>query len=138
MEQVNHPKHYADCAITIEPMELTGRVNSALGQALQYVMRRNLKENELQDIKKAIFWLEWLEQVFPTKKQNKKVYIGTFKKDKKFIKELIRLYKNRSKDEVVRELLTLLFMEEKAYISRLSLSNALTFLDDYANELENL
>ena len=32
---VNHPNHYIKNAIVLEPIELTGRLNSCIGQALQ-------------------------------------------------------------------------------------------------------
>lgn len=56
-DAVNHPHHYVKNAVHVEPKELTGRINSALGQALQYIIRREDKENEVQDLQKACFWL---------------------------------------------------------------------------------
>lgn len=56
-DPVNHPSHYLKAAITIEPIELTSRLGSCLGQALQYVLRAPYKGNEEEDLKKAIFYL---------------------------------------------------------------------------------
>ena len=54
---VNHPSHYLKAAIVIEPIELTSRLDSCLGQALQYVLRAPFKENEKEDLQKAVFYL---------------------------------------------------------------------------------
>lgn len=57
-DPVNHPDHYLKAAITIEPIELTSRVNSCLGQAINYVMRRQHKhpEKEIEELEKAKFY----------------------------------------------------------------------------------
>lgn len=34
-DPVNHPSHYLKAAITVEPIELTARLDPCLGQALQ-------------------------------------------------------------------------------------------------------
>ena len=57
-DPVNSPSHYMKAAITIEPIELTARLDSCLGQALQYVFRAPYKGNEIEDLRKAIFYLE--------------------------------------------------------------------------------
>lgn len=57
-DPVNHPSHYLKAAITIEPIELTSRLDSCLGQALQYVLRAPFKGNEKEDLQKAIFYLK--------------------------------------------------------------------------------
>lgn len=56
-DPVNHPSHYMKAAITIEPIELTARLDSCLGQALQYVFRAPYKGNEREDLEKARFYL---------------------------------------------------------------------------------
>ena len=56
-DPVNHPSHYLRAAITIEPIELTSRLDSCLGQALQYVLRAPYKGNQREDLEKAMFYL---------------------------------------------------------------------------------
>ena len=56
-DPVNSPSHYMKAAITIEPIELTARLDSCLGQALQYVFRAPYKGNEREDLEKARFYL---------------------------------------------------------------------------------
>lgn len=57
-DNVNHPSHYLKAAVTIEPIELTSRMTSCIGQALQYVFRAKYKSNESEDLKKAVFYLK--------------------------------------------------------------------------------
>lgn len=58
-ENILHPNHYVKCSVTIEPIVLTNNINSAIGQALQYVMRRKFKGNELDDLGKAFNEFCW-------------------------------------------------------------------------------
>lgn len=64
-DNVNHPKHYLAAALTLEPIELTARLNSCLGQALQYVCRAPYKGNEIEDLEKAIFYLKKQFEIEP-------------------------------------------------------------------------
>ena len=56
-DPVNHPSHYLKAAITIEPIELTARLDSCLGQALQYLFRAPYKGRMIEDMEKARFYL---------------------------------------------------------------------------------
>ena len=58
---INHPSHYADQGVTIEPIELTSRLPHALASAYEYAIRAGKKEGspELVDLKKARFWLNF-------------------------------------------------------------------------------
>lgn len=57
-EMVNHPKHYNvgkyEVIDVIEDWEL----GFALGNAIKYIARCEHKENKLQDLKKAVFYLQ--------------------------------------------------------------------------------
>ena len=57
-DPVHSPSHYLKAAITIEPIELTARLDSCLGQALQYVFRAPYKGREREDIEKARFYVD--------------------------------------------------------------------------------
>lgn len=63
-DPVHSPSHYLKAAITIEPIELTARLDSCLGQALQYVFRAPYKGNEREDLEKAIFYLKKEVEIF--------------------------------------------------------------------------
>ena len=56
-DPVNRPSHYLAASVSIEPIELTSRLDSCLGQAIQYVLRAPFKGNEREDLQKAVFYL---------------------------------------------------------------------------------
>lgn len=56
-DPVNRPAHYLAASVMIEPIELTARLDSCLGQAVQYVLRAPYKGNEREDLKKAVYYL---------------------------------------------------------------------------------
>lgn len=57
-DPVNHPSHYVKQAATIEPIEVLRFAPFDLGNALKYMIRAGHKENELQDLKKAEWYLK--------------------------------------------------------------------------------
>lgn len=58
---INHPSHYADQGVMVEPIELTSRLPHPLASAFEYAIRAGKKEGspELVDLKKARFWLNF-------------------------------------------------------------------------------
>lgn len=58
---INHPSHYADQGVMIEPIELTSRLPHPLASAYEYTIRAGKKEGspELVDLQKARFWLKF-------------------------------------------------------------------------------
>lgn len=67
-DPVNNPSHYLKAAVLIQPIELTARLNSCLGQALNYIFRAPYKNNEEEDLKKAIFYFEKYKELIEGKK----------------------------------------------------------------------
>lgn len=57
-DPVDRPRHYVEQAATIEPIEVLRFAPFDLGNALKYMIRAGHKENELQDLKKAEWYLE--------------------------------------------------------------------------------
>lgn len=61
-DPVNRPAHYLAASIRLEPIELTARLDSCLGQAIQYVFRAPYKGSTREDLEKAIYYLnKWIE-----------------------------------------------------------------------------
>jgi hypothetical protein len=56
-DNVYHPNHYVLNSVKLEPVELTARLPSAVGQAINYVMRCRFKGTRDEDIEKAINYL---------------------------------------------------------------------------------
>lgn len=57
-DPVDHPKHYVEQAATIEPIEILRFAPFDLGNALKYMIRAGHKDDALQDLKKAEWYLE--------------------------------------------------------------------------------
>ncbi len=56
-DAVNHPDHYARYRFECEPKDLTKYLPHLLASAIEYVIRSPFKGSELEDLKKARFWL---------------------------------------------------------------------------------
>ena len=56
-EQVNHPCHYQQGIETIEVIE-SWDLNFNLGNVIKYTLRAPYKENMIQDLEKAKWYLE--------------------------------------------------------------------------------
>jgi len=54
---VNNPSHYTSHPSGIEAIEVTRWMNYNLGNVVKYVWRADLKENNIQDLEKAQFYL---------------------------------------------------------------------------------
>lgn len=57
-DNVNHPDHYARFRFSCEPKDLTKFLPHPLASAIEYILRAPFKGNEVEDLKKARFWLE--------------------------------------------------------------------------------
>lgn len=57
MNNVDHPKHYNQ---GIEPIDIieSWDLNFSLGNAIKYILRAPYKNNELEDLEKAKWYLE--------------------------------------------------------------------------------
>lgn len=62
-DPVNHPKHYTsspakcECGKPIECIQVTQHMNFCTGNAVKYVWRCDEKENAIQDLEKAVWYL---------------------------------------------------------------------------------
>lgn len=57
MENVNHPQHYNQGIEPIDVIESWG-LNFSLGNVIKYTLRAPYKENMIQDLEKAKWYLE--------------------------------------------------------------------------------
>lgn len=57
MSKVNHPKHYNTNPSGIECIEVVRHMNFNKGNAIKYVWRAGDKGNEIEDLQKAIWYL---------------------------------------------------------------------------------
>ena len=57
-DNVNHPKHYTSHPSGVECIEITEHMNFCLGNATKYVWRASLKGNQIEDLKKARWYID--------------------------------------------------------------------------------
>lgn len=56
-DRVNHPTHYTSHPSGIECIEVTEHMDFLLGSAIKYIWRAGLKDDELEDLKKAAWYI---------------------------------------------------------------------------------
>jgi hypothetical protein len=56
-EAVDHPKHYTSHPSGIEAIEITEHMNFCLGNAIKYILRAPYKGKQVEDLKKAVWYL---------------------------------------------------------------------------------
>lgn len=58
VDDVRHPKHYTSHPSGVECITITRHMNFCLGNAMKYIWRADLKENAIQDLEKAKWYIE--------------------------------------------------------------------------------
>jgi hypothetical protein len=56
-DPVNHPKHYTEHPSGIECIQITEHMSFSLGNALKYIWRADLKNNAVEDLQKAVWYI---------------------------------------------------------------------------------
>jgi len=57
-DQVNNPKHYTGHPSGIECIQVTEHMSFNLGNATKYIWRCDLKEDAIEDLEKAIWYIK--------------------------------------------------------------------------------
>lgn len=57
-DPVNHPKHYTSHPSGVECIVVTEHMNFCLGNAMKYIWRAGGKDDALEDLKKARWYLD--------------------------------------------------------------------------------
>lgn len=57
-DPVNHPSHYTSHPSGIECIQITETMGFLLGNAIKYIWRCDLKKDAIEDLKKAIFYIQ--------------------------------------------------------------------------------
>lgn len=57
-DPVSHPKHYTSHPSGVECIQVTEHMGFCLGNALKYIWRADLKDNAVEDLKKAAWYIE--------------------------------------------------------------------------------
>lgn len=56
-DPVNHPNHYTSHPSGVEVIQITEHMNFCLGNAIKYILRADHKGNQIQDLKKAVWYI---------------------------------------------------------------------------------
>lgn len=56
-DPVNHPNHYTSHPSGVEVIQITEHMNFCLGNAIKYILRSDHKNNQIQDLEKAIWYI---------------------------------------------------------------------------------
>lgn len=56
-DPVNHPKHYTSHPSGVECIAVTRHMGFNLGNAFKYIWRADLKHDAIEDLKKAVWYL---------------------------------------------------------------------------------
>jgi len=57
-DMVNHPKHYTSHPSGVESIEITQHYNFCIGNTIKYLWRAGLKGDDIEDLKKARWYLD--------------------------------------------------------------------------------
>lgn len=57
-DNVNHPPHYKGHPSGVECIDITEHMNFCLGNAIKYIWRADLKGKSIEDLRKAIWYIE--------------------------------------------------------------------------------
>lgn len=57
-DKVNHPSHYINHPSGVECITITEHFNFCIGNAIKYLWRSGLKQNKIEDLRKAIWYIE--------------------------------------------------------------------------------
>ena len=56
-DTVNHPPHYTAHPSGVECIQITEHMNFCLGNAIKYIWRADLKHDAIEDLKKAVWYV---------------------------------------------------------------------------------
>lgn len=57
-ESVDHPAHYTQHPSGVECIDITEQYNFNVGNAIKYLWRANLKDNTVEDLQKARWYVD--------------------------------------------------------------------------------
>lgn len=57
-DMVNHPPHYTAHPSRVECIQITEHMGFCLGNAMKYIWRADLKNDDIEDLKKAVWYIK--------------------------------------------------------------------------------
>ena len=98
-DNVNKPPHYTAHPSGVECIQITEHMNFCLGNAMKYIWRAGLKQNEVEDLKKAVWYLNReIERLENGKEEGLRESVsGEHSESKKFTEPYRRVEANNKK-----------------------------------------
>ena len=128
-DNVSSPEHYIKNSITLQPIELSGRLTSTMGQIFQYVIRRKDKNTEIENLEKAVYWLKWYWNNTGEISGKDVLWVSDPEVDQELLNGLIRVFGLFSKDLITKLFVITLFCKG-AYITEESVMATCEILED--------
>lgn len=76
VDNVNYPPHYRAHASGVECIEITEHMNFCLGNAIKYIWRAGLKKDAVEDLNKAVWYINReIKRVGTTKEKGSREFI---------------------------------------------------------------
>ncbi len=72
-DPVNHPKHYTSHPSGVECIQITRHMTFNIGNAVKYLWRADLKNNTIEDLEKAIYYIN--DEIKRIKNQPEATYV---------------------------------------------------------------
>lgn len=63
-DMINHPKHYTQASVQLEPIDVLRHAPFDLGNCLKYILRAGHKGDALEDWKKAEKYYWWAKETY--------------------------------------------------------------------------
>ena len=70
-DPVNHPSHYNSHPSGIEAIQITKHCCFCIGNAIKYIWRHDKKGKPIEDLRKAIFYLETKIKMYEEEKSSR-------------------------------------------------------------------
>ena len=72
-DNIEHPKHYTSHPSGIECIQITRHMGFNIGNAIKYIWRADLKNDAIEDLKKAVWYLQ--DEI--KKRENNRYYVAS-------------------------------------------------------------
>lgn len=121
LEKINHPKHYNNHPSGVEIITIIRSCSFNIGNAIKYLFRRNDKDNILENMKKALWYID--DEIKRRSRYNYFLRLPNLFKYNEYIErsKLVEKIINNENNFVIGEIYSYLNEADYNYRSRLNL-----------------
>ena len=87
-DNVNNPKHYTSHPSGVECLDIVRHMGFNLGNAVKYIWRAALKGKQIEDLRKAVFYLE--DEIKRLNESESTLYFGEWNRERTNYAETLR------------------------------------------------